>query len=437
MKFISPFILMLLFFSAKAQVGIGTTSPHQSSIVDIESKNKGFLPPRLTRIQRNGIQNPADGLLIYCTDCCIDGMISFYAVDKWVYPIDCSAIDFDDDGIPNNIDIDDDNDGIPDINEYQELVFNNYSGLPTGLAYSTKRGMRITDASGNYAIDVYDSYGDFPQTSHEVEFHTSNGEIEKKQSNNSNIRAYAVVTWTTENSPIAWQFTNLIIDDIQSLSNDNSSSCDAYSFDNQASWDYLPGSPAVGTILSINPNTTNKIGNFLTNDPDATAAQLPHQISDIGTDPSFATAYANSGNTIKEVVLNLYDEDDGHALQASFPDQQTKVNLHIWDAAEPNSMSWGFIARSKSFIINDADNDGSPDHLDTDSDNDGCPDAIESGAVTGANQADFNSNTGTFTGNFGNNGLHNSVENADITVPTLNYTINSNYQNSNVSTACP
>ena len=50
-----------------SQVGIGTTSPHASSILDITSTNQGLLVPRLTTIQRNAISSPANGLMIYNT----------------------------------------------------------------------------------------------------------------------------------------------------------------------------------------------------------------------------------------------------------------------------------------------------------------------------------------------------------------------------------
>jgi hypothetical protein len=47
------------------QIGIGTRLPDASSILDIESTNKGLLFPRLTTTERNLIQNPAHSLLIY------------------------------------------------------------------------------------------------------------------------------------------------------------------------------------------------------------------------------------------------------------------------------------------------------------------------------------------------------------------------------------
>jgi hypothetical protein len=50
-----------------AQVGIGTTNPHTSSILDLTSTTQGFLVPRLTTTQRDVIASPANGLMIYNT----------------------------------------------------------------------------------------------------------------------------------------------------------------------------------------------------------------------------------------------------------------------------------------------------------------------------------------------------------------------------------
>lgn len=52
----------------KDNVGIGTTKPDQSAILDLNSSNKGLLMPRMSLQQRSGIQNPAQGLVIYQTD---------------------------------------------------------------------------------------------------------------------------------------------------------------------------------------------------------------------------------------------------------------------------------------------------------------------------------------------------------------------------------
>ncbi|MFM7088658.1 MAG: hypothetical protein ACKOW9_03960, partial [Candidatus Paceibacterota bacterium] len=42
--------------------------PAASSVLELRSTAKGFLPPRMTMVQRNAIASPAAGLLIYQTD---------------------------------------------------------------------------------------------------------------------------------------------------------------------------------------------------------------------------------------------------------------------------------------------------------------------------------------------------------------------------------
>ncbi|TGV01192.1 hypothetical protein [Flavivirga rizhaonensis] len=63
--------IMLLFcthYYVHAQVGIGTTSPNTSSILDVESTDKGILIPRLDTGAINAIASPANGLLVFNTD---------------------------------------------------------------------------------------------------------------------------------------------------------------------------------------------------------------------------------------------------------------------------------------------------------------------------------------------------------------------------------
>jgi hypothetical protein len=48
-------------------IGIGTTEPDSSALLDLSSENKGFLPPRMNKQQILAISNPADGLMVYCT----------------------------------------------------------------------------------------------------------------------------------------------------------------------------------------------------------------------------------------------------------------------------------------------------------------------------------------------------------------------------------
>ncbi|GGD64484.1 hypothetical protein GCM10011514_30580 [Emticicia aquatilis] len=52
----------------RANVGIGTTQPDESAVLDIKSSTKGVLMPRMSLQERNAIQNPANGLIVYQTD---------------------------------------------------------------------------------------------------------------------------------------------------------------------------------------------------------------------------------------------------------------------------------------------------------------------------------------------------------------------------------
>ena len=67
-KFFSLAILLLASYVCYSQVGVGTTTPDQSSVFHVESSNKGVLLPRLTTTEQNNIANPASGLLFYNTD---------------------------------------------------------------------------------------------------------------------------------------------------------------------------------------------------------------------------------------------------------------------------------------------------------------------------------------------------------------------------------
>lgn len=66
-------ILSLLLFvltknSFAQNVGIGTTTPNPSALLEVNSTTRGLLAPRMTTAQRNAIATPAKGLLVYDTD---------------------------------------------------------------------------------------------------------------------------------------------------------------------------------------------------------------------------------------------------------------------------------------------------------------------------------------------------------------------------------
>jgi hypothetical protein len=78
------FAIVLASSGLFAQVGIGTTTPVASAALDVTSTTKGFLPPRMTEVQRDAIASPATGLQIYCIDCGYRGEPQYFNGITWV-----------------------------------------------------------------------------------------------------------------------------------------------------------------------------------------------------------------------------------------------------------------------------------------------------------------------------------------------------------------
>ncbi|MBI2968555.1 MAG: hypothetical protein HYY40_12195 [Bacteroidetes bacterium] len=67
--------------ASQNNVGIGTTTPANTAILDLTATDKGLLVPRLTTAQRTAIASPSNGLLVYDTT-----TLSFWYFDgtQWV-----------------------------------------------------------------------------------------------------------------------------------------------------------------------------------------------------------------------------------------------------------------------------------------------------------------------------------------------------------------
>lgn len=71
-KCMKTIILMPFFFlslvSVAQSVGIGTTNPHNSSILDMGPSARPMVLPRLTNDQMNAVVQPVQGMLVFNTD---------------------------------------------------------------------------------------------------------------------------------------------------------------------------------------------------------------------------------------------------------------------------------------------------------------------------------------------------------------------------------
>jgi hypothetical protein len=68
LKIYIPLLLLLVISASYAQVGIGTTSPHASSMLDITSTNSGVLIPRIPLVSATDVSiitSPITSLLVY------------------------------------------------------------------------------------------------------------------------------------------------------------------------------------------------------------------------------------------------------------------------------------------------------------------------------------------------------------------------------------
>lgn len=61
-------IMVLSLYGLKAQVGIGTTTPDNSAVLELSASDKGILFPRMTSVQRTSIASPASGLYVFDTN---------------------------------------------------------------------------------------------------------------------------------------------------------------------------------------------------------------------------------------------------------------------------------------------------------------------------------------------------------------------------------
>ena len=61
-------LLTLASAFGQNNVGIGTTTPDPTSVLELKSTNQGILVPRLTTAQRIAIVSPAEALMVYDTD---------------------------------------------------------------------------------------------------------------------------------------------------------------------------------------------------------------------------------------------------------------------------------------------------------------------------------------------------------------------------------
>jgi gliding motility-associated-like protein len=342
-------------------------------------------------------------------------------------PVSSCSIDSDGDGVNNNIDLDNDNDGLTNCQESYGNVNFNFNNSPVG-------SIQIQDYLNNYQETVTT---DGTATPSAIPFlGDANGNFVTEAATG---KGNSVNYTANFNIPIS-----LAIEYASILTNPN----DALSQDSEITI----ACPVDKTITILNPDNqllidTNFDGVFESGVTQYSSFEIRFRLNNgvfLTPQNSTFSIKANLINSISITNTNLTDDNTSRvALKLiatcvpkdsdgdGIPDQNDydSDNDSIPDYYE--SQGANFIAKSNIDANNDgiddafgtgitavdSDGDGVPDYLDLDSDNDGIFDIIESGST--GNQ---NNTSGIMVGNFGTNGLHNSLETSPNS-GIINYTL--------------
>jgi len=78
-----------------SQVAVNSdgSAPDNSAMLDVQSSNRGLLPPRMTSEELSAIVSPADGLLVFCVDCGSNGTgsLTIFMAGEW-YTLNASSM---------------------------------------------------------------------------------------------------------------------------------------------------------------------------------------------------------------------------------------------------------------------------------------------------------------------------------------------------------
>lgn len=360
----------IIYQNSLAQIGIGTTTPHESAILDVTSNNKGFLPPRMSVLERNYIINPAEGLVVFCTNCCPKGALSFFDSKIWKTIIDCSdeviiEDDFDGDGILNVVDIDDDNDGILDNLECP-IEYADFTGLNLNTDASGPTQFTSSQTINGNALPsdiiVHKPNSITPNTFGEIFVGVGIGSIP----NEAVILMLNTGADTGEEFYTEFEFSRpnqINIFANSSFARSNINSLDEFTFE------------------PLNPTTNFEWEYYNIADSDT--------ITD-GYKITISHASGSNHQDFAQFILNPNMKIDGF-----------KVTYKSNGLSATNSAQFLF-----NLGCSDNDDDGYPNNFDLDSDSDGCSDAYESGMTT-STQTLYH-----FPPPYGVNGLSNGLETA-------------------------
>jgi hypothetical protein len=136
------FVITMTTIAQSVSINSDGSEADPSAILEVKSTTKGFLAPRMTKVQRNAIASPATGLQIWCSDCSSLGLgeIQNYNGSAWIAVTPSSTAD-----IAASIDKN-------YVTDAQVKALENTSGVNTGDNATNSQYSNIsTDVSVNNA----------------------------------------------------------------------------------------------------------------------------------------------------------------------------------------------------------------------------------------------------------------------------------------------
>jgi hypothetical protein len=184
-------VILSKIYAYSQSVGIGTTTPNTSAQLDVSSSSKGILIPRMTTAQRDGIANPANGLMIYNS---ATRQYNFYNGTRWqtINDMPKGAIimgeNFDDTTITKE--------GYRQLGYISHDMTEQTTGDTTIPAYNWYTGNRLTYQNTNAPLCNAEAFTCYTGSDFLV-FDRTNIFLYNQQTDKWTIRNYGAITYDT------------------------------------------------------------------------------------------------------------------------------------------------------------------------------------------------------------------------------------------------
>jgi len=147
-----PIPVPTMILTQNGQVGIGVISPSPSAIVEIQSNSQGLLPPRMLKEERDLINDPEAGLMLWCSDCGDNGETQVFNGVKWTNLIGGFASTTTFPSVQEGMDID--GETVGEYSGYSTSISADGTRLAIGAPRNSESGsfrgqVRIYDWDGN------------------------------------------------------------------------------------------------------------------------------------------------------------------------------------------------------------------------------------------------------------------------------------------------